>query len=158
MTDGAHAGITAGRALGTILGGDPSPTKDEGMTPAQMRAYLESGTGEDAYSESARRLGQAALALCDAHPEIDWATVPVSDDLEFPDGVGDGTDWDQRWKNRIVKTEGFDTLWKRLDPEGYRRLMDEEGPTGFQFGWGTNAARYALGLPPTPNPALLTVG
>ncbi len=32
------------------------------------------------------------------------------------------------------------------------------GLTGFQWGWAFNAGRHVLGLPPEPNPAILTIG
>lgn len=167
MSDGAHLGVSASRALRTILGGEPSPTEDEGFTPAQMRAWLEEPhreivypdgplgvqrtpeqevAGAAGYEESARQAAKAMLAYLDAHPE--HRELPLDDEIDL-----------DRWRVRNYKGK------PRVIRKGVYTLMKADGVSleklglsGFQAGWAFNAARYALGEPPAPNPALLTIG
>lgn len=142
MTDGAHLGIGAGRALDTILGGKPSPKPDEGMTSEEMRANLEAAHDASSYEGSANVAAKRILAFLDAHPEFD--RVPSEGQY----------DWTDR-----EKYEGFHIVYP-----GMSELMslagvtfDDLGLSGFQYGWAVNAAKYARNAPPSPNPALLEI-
>ena len=127
MGDGAHLGITAGRALGTILGGEPSPSEEDGMTHKQFALWVRSAQHalkdmpkDDGYSEASRWLARRYLLLLEADCRVDNAWDAFKD--KWPDDA---------------------------DEAG--------GMTGFMHGWALNAALYTLKLPPTPNPALLTI-
>jgi hypothetical protein len=146
MSDGAHQGIRAERALGTILGGQEAPADDEGMTPAQMRAHITAEPGEG-YDGAAQGLAGYLLRAVEAHPEM--RTLPISGEWAWPNGLEGGP---------VLATVGWSEFLKEHDPEGYRAAMDRYGPTGFMWGWAANAVRYCLDLPPAPNPALIEVG
>jgi hypothetical protein len=150
--DGAHLGVDASRAISTILGGEPSPAEEEGRTPEQMRAYLEQpnqtpdeGDGDAWYAETARQIGRTILAFLDAHPE--YRDLPADDTWEFPPHA---TSPDQGRVTALGITGRLKEAGIDPDPEDY-------GITGFQFGWGCNAAKYALGAPPVQNPAILVL-
>jgi hypothetical protein len=140
MSDGANHGITAGRALDTILGGEPPPKKDEGMTPAQMREFLEHGTAKDAYSDASRVTGAIILAFLDAHPNL--RHLQADDVYHFP---------------KDSKGEYEITALGLIGAMELAGVKIDDGLTGFMYGWAVNAAKYALGAPPVANPALLTV-
>lgn len=145
MSDGAHQGVGADRALRTILGGEPAPTEPEKRTAEQMRAYLEQPDQQPVgYDEAARRFGRAVLAYLDAHP--DDRDVPTND--EYDDDA-----WRARnWKGKPpVTRKGLYTLVTEAG------LFTDDDLTGFMVGWGVNAAKYAIGAPPGRNPALLTI-
>lgn len=133
--DGAHAGISAGRALGTILGGEPAPA---GPAPERENARVWimaaaepmaesgpcSGLEDSRYSDAANTIAKAMLLACTPEQIADrnadlYAIVEA------------------RWP-------GFDS-WLG-------------GATGFMVGWATNTVRWLSELPPVPNPALITVG
>lgn len=144
--DGADMGITAGRALKTVLGGEPSPSPDEGMTPQEMAAYLESVPLTPAdYDDAGRACGRIVLKYLRAHPED--AMLPANGEYKF-----------NGYENiPLIVTPGIHDQMKQKAPElakGLRGL----GLTGFLFGWGVNAAMYALDLPSVPNPAIVTIG
>lgn len=63
--DGAHLGVSASRALDTILGDKPSPNKEEGMNQEEFALWVRSApfslkdiSGDDAYGEAARWLAK----------------------------------------------------------------------------------------------------
>ncbi len=143
--DGADMGITAGRALKTILGGEPSPSRDEGMTPQQMAAHLDSvPTKPDSYDDAGRACGRIVLEYLRAHPED--ATLPA--DGEYT--------WNPEDGSTVQIAFGIHDQMKRKDPDLFEAL--DEVLTGFLFGWEVNAAKYALDLPPVPNPAIVAIG
>lgn len=147
MSDGAHLGVTAGRAIDTILGGDPPPEKDEGMTPEQMRAFIESDTpAEDSYSEGSRLTAKAMLAFLDKYPQYKHLEADNAHTWgKKPDGSVDYEDY------RITGLGLYDAA----ELAGFDM---PDGLTGFMVGWAVNAAKYAAGAPPVANPALLTIG
>ncbi len=127
MGDGAHLGVTAVRALDTILGGEPSPTKKEGMTHEQFALWIRSASHAledmpkgDGYSEASRWLARRYLLLLE-----------------------EGSETQDAW-------DAFEARW----PDD---VHEAGGMTGFMHGWALNAALYTLKLPPTPNPALVTI-
>jgi hypothetical protein len=145
--DGAHLGVTAERAIETILGDREPPTEGEGMTSQQMREWLmtlpkldeietrfekdEEGFGpfelayargkQLDYSEGAGVAARAILEFWEANPDFDTSIDPYE----------------------TIKSQN----------EGLKKL----GLTGFMWGWAYNAARYCRDEPPQPNPAILTI-
>src|SRR5262245_46852917 len=82
-SDGADRGISATRALGTILTGGREPTGAAERTPAQMRVYLlaadetsmgemdDSGAATDAsYEAACRWTGRLLLEAFEADPSL----------------------------------------------------------------------------------------
>lgn len=136
MADGAHMGVSASRAVATIIGGEPAPTADEGRNPVQMREWLEScpdyteadyATLEDGYGECARWFAKRMLAAVLADPSL-------------------------------MQSERLFTAVVERDPEVSALAHGQYGPTGFQVGWAQNAVRYCVELEPAVNPAIITVG
>lgn len=154
MSDGAHQGVSAGRALDTILGGDPEPTADEEMTAAEMREWLleaprcDDPTAMADYTTAARSGAGEILRWALANPE------------RFSNyGCGTEYDWDadpdrgsNGMKPEFIKVRGLDGVLKE---EGIP--LETLGLTGFQWGWAYNAARRCLELPSVQNPAIVTV-
>jgi hypothetical protein len=150
--DGAHLGVSAARALDTILGGKPSPSADEQMDAETFRIWIKTADREDSYGEAARLCARYLLEYLTAHPED--STLPLDPTYNWdraraelgrsPDSIEE--------MNRYRTGEG---LWDRaaaVTPQ--LRQMDL---TGFMVGWAFNAARRCLELPPAANPAILTV-
>ncbi|MCL2393271.1 MAG: hypothetical protein FWC87_01180 [Acidimicrobiaceae bacterium] len=72
MSDGAHLGVNAERALETVLGGAPQPAADERQSVEDMRTWLlEAGPYDEAteYGEAARCAGGAILRWALENPE-----------------------------------------------------------------------------------------
>ncbi len=146
MSDGAQQGIGAKRALDTILGGEPAPTKEEGMSREEMeRAIMAVSTPPADYNDMALFTAKFILTTLRAHPEI--ARAPV--DTVY--------DWDHVVEGHpTIARKGWVELFEEMDPAGYNAAV--EGITGFMWGWACNAARYVLDLPEVPNPAIITIG
>jgi len=151
MSDGAQQGIGAERALGTILGGQPAPSEDEGMSREALEArIMVAPYPPESYDDAALYTAKFILTALRAHPEIQ--TAPVEDAYDFS-----GIELGQRMPDVIPLTQkGWPALLKEIDPAGYDAAVDEI--TGFMWGWATNAARYILDLPEVPNPAIITIG
>lgn len=144
--DGAHIGVGAERALKTILGGEGQPTEAERRTPQQMAEYLLApSSGEMDYDEAARVAGGIVLRYLQRHPED--AELEPYDDYTWPDGF-DGPS--------VISAHGIKGQMERKEPKA-RAALSDLGLTGFLFGWACNAAKYALGLPPVPNPAIVEI-
>lgn len=74
MSDGAHRGIGAERALETILGGKRPPSKKEEETREQVRARLAKAASPDgasptSYGAAADAIAKAFLAVIAEEPE-----------------------------------------------------------------------------------------
>ena len=136
MTDGANLGVSARRALGTILGEKPQPSDEDRVSMKELEARIRSrplpGEGtppwkdedtSDAYSKAAEILAHAYLVLADEDPDL------------LTKGM-----WD-----------AFTARW----PDGDDWIG---GVSGFMEGWAFNAARSIKQLPPTPNPAIIEIG
>lgn len=149
--DGADLGITAERALKTVLGGEESPTKDEGMSPAEMRAMLEAKNDDiGGYDAHAQVMAKYLLKLYDKYPEI--VNCPT-ENVYRKDDNGETI-----WEGPAL-VNGLDEAAKREYPDDahpFQVALDEA--TGFTWGWAVNAARYCLDLPAVPNPAIVTIG
>lgn len=143
--DGAHLGVGAKRALDTILGGEPSPSPEEGMDPFTMRRWLldarwplpDDTDDTDAYNECARYAAKLVLEWLLADPKR--ATSPM--ETEY--------DWDAD-PDRGAKAVGW---YDQMKADGIP--IGELGLSGFMWGWAANAARYCVELPPARNPAIL---
>jgi hypothetical protein len=168
MSDGANLGITAGRALGTILGDDPQPSDDGRATPEEVRARLEAAPlfegpapwegvepgGDDpegrdeAYSAACDSIGHAFLILIEEDPSL---LEPHPYPKTYPDG-SPMPDW-TKGKNRDQDSVVWDAMKERW-PHANGWLG---GASGFQVGFALNAALYASGHKPVPNPAIVEV-
>lgn len=142
-------GVSAKRALDTILGGEPSPEPDEQMSVAEFHAYIMQPDHDPLdYEECARRTARAVLVFFLEDPQR--ATLPAETVYDWD---GDPDHGHEGMKPEYVKALG---LYDVLKAEtGY---TDEYGITGFQWGWAVNAARRCVELGPLPNPAIITIG
>lgn len=128
MSDGAHLGVSAQRALDTIIGAAPSPeaTGEHLMSPPEMRAWLlaaDPARAHSSYDEAARYAGRLVL---------EWF-------LADPAHAGAG------------EREIYDAMKAAGAP------LEELKLTGFMWGWALNAARRSVELGPVPNPAIIEV-
>ena len=155
MSDGAHLGVKADRALGTILGGEDQPTEDEKQTPEQMLDEIRSASkAPNDYGECALAYARVLLEAYETHPALrDHPTESVY--LNGQDGKAvfspDG--------GLVRLVPDIYEVLKRLHPDEecwQQKVMNEL--TGFMVGWAVNAVRYALGDPPRPNPAMVEIG
>src|SRR5437867_5216468 len=124
MGDGANLGITAGRALGTILGDEGQPSDEEKATPEQVRERVmaapspcegepiwERGIGDDeSYSVAADCIAKAFLLLENEDPGVLHRKVYWSkDNTEIEDLWGKETDaMTAVWDGITAKWPGFD--------------------------------------------------
>jgi len=154
--DGAHLGVSASRAIDTILGGAEQPAEDEQRNPEEMRAWLLAASGPPfpeggaGYEEAARYAGKVILELFLAEPEL--ARMPADTQFDWPaiHAAHDETGRDvAELMHEHIRTRGLDEF---LHP-----LLDGLGLSGFQYGWAVNAARYCVELGPVSNPALLEI-
>jgi hypothetical protein len=154
MTDGAHLGVSASRALETVLGGKPQPAAGERMSWDDMAAWVRSAPetmpddagGGDGYGLSARIAARCILEHMEAHP-ADRASSPT----------GEWTAEEQAEFRRSGAVPAPKRDWYAATKETHPQIADL-GLTGFQVGWAVNAARNILGLGPVRNPAILTIG
>lgn len=142
MSDGAHLGVSADRALGTILGGEPSPEEDEQMGVIEFRAYIMQPDQEALdYGEAARRVARMILEFFMADPHR--ATIPTETVYQQP----------VDWSNPVVLERD---LYAVMKDNGIP--LADLGLSGFQWGWAVNAARRCVELEPVSNPAIVTIG
>jgi len=131
MADGAHLGVTAGRALDTILGGVPSPKEEERLAHEEFALYIRSTEyvledalkkedSENAYSEASRWLAKRFLMLLEQNCQPD-------------------------------------DLWNTFKNKWPDDAEEAGGMTGFMHGWAKNAALYVMEMLPISNPALVTI-
>jgi hypothetical protein len=128
VSDGAHEGILPTRAMHTIVGGDPAPAPDEGLSAEQMRAWIESAPdAPESYDDCARRAAHLILLHWKQYPEHAQA-----DPYALYDHI------------------------KASSPDIKQKIKALE-LTGFQWGYAVNAARRVNELPPQRNPALIEI-
>lgn len=161
MSDGANMGITAGRALDTIIGGEGQPTEEEKMTAEQVKERIlaapsplegkpiwerEDVDGDQKYSLAADCIAKAFILAEAEKPGILTTELYYPDPYEpFPSLSGKKKDsMDAVWEYISEKWEGFD------DWIG--------GASGFMVGFAYNTALYINDMPTGGNPALLTIG
>jgi hypothetical protein len=151
MSDGAHLGVSADRALKTILGGEPSPSEDEQMDAETFRTWIKTADREDSYGECARLCARYLLEYLESHPED--SRLPLDAAYDY-----DRMNTDKAWNKPIsewapyLTSEGLFDKVAAVNPR-----LKEMDLTGFMAGWAFNAARRCLEMPPAANPALLTI-
>ena len=127
LADGAHLNVDADRALETILGDKPSPTKDERKSDTEFADWIRSAKSPDGeeldYGETSRYIAKLYLMAME---------------------------------NGCQGDEGWD-VWPEILERWPGEAAKVEGSTGFMHGWAFNAARKVLNMPPAPNPALLEI-
>jgi hypothetical protein len=129
MSDGAHLGVGAERALQTILGGKPSPAPAERMDAPTFERWIRAAPEDpQTYDDGGRFLAKLML-------EVALAS----------DGAG-----------RLSVDELYDAAKEHAGADRWRPL-EENGVTGFMAGWAANAARWLCELGPLPNPAIIDV-
>jgi hypothetical protein len=147
--DGAHLGYGMAAALSGAIGGD---TPKKRMDVTEMREYIESAPDEPKdYDECGRVIAKLVLRFLERHPEA--SDMPAESAHEWPKKPDGSTDWDA--KPTITRMGLFEYI-EQAEP-GYGGDVFGD-MTGFQWGWGVNAARRCLELPPVSNPAILTIG
>lgn len=155
MSDGSNMGITAKRALGTILGGDGQPTDEEMATPEQVRDRVMAAPDPcdglpiweregDGYSMSADAIAKAFLLAEEADPGILERRESYPDDCEHEILRG-------------VEKDGASVVWDAVTDRwpDFDRWVG--GASGFQVGFAYNTARYIAGQPIKSNPAILDI-
>jgi len=149
MTDGTQQGISAKRAIETIIGGKPAPEKDDESSPAYwLKRLREKDDDINGYEAHAEVMAKYILLAYETHPHLQQAP----NTRKYVEPVD--------WNNPVVLEHD---LSDRLKDEVYtnpthpfRRALSNA--TGFTWGWAFNIARYAIGLPPQPNPAIIAIG
>lgn len=150
MSDGSQQGVSADRALGTILGGEEPPSEEEEKTPQWWLDHL-LGREDDvgSYEGHAETMAKYIILAYRRMPGLVHA--PNSP-------VWLTSEWGDKDYDVVVLPDLSDCLKKVYADEDhpFRKALGEA--TGFSWGWAFNIARYALELPPQPNPAIITVG
>lgn len=149
MSDGASQGIGAERAIKTILGGEPAPEQEEERSPAfwleRLKAKDDNIGGYEAHAEV---MAKYMVLAIEADRTLEQ--YPISTVYKKP------TDWNNP---EVITPDLSDVLKERVYTDAghpFRRALS--AATGFTWGWAYNIARYALGLPQQPNPAIITIG
>lgn len=137
MSDGAHLGVGAERALGTVLGNDPQPAAEERMSAGEMAEWVMAATSADANSYDGCARYAAKLVLTWLLEDPTRASSPPENE--------------------------YDDAYNVTTPGWYDRMKADGSPvasldlTGFMWGWAVNAARRCVELPPSPNPAIVSI-
>lgn len=157
--DGADLGVTADRALRTVLGGGGQPAEDEMSAPDVVRGRIMDSLGRAEprdYGDAADMAAGMVLTYLDRNPEA--SSWPAERGGEWVD-IETGDLWvdDPQWDRMEYRAAPGPSLYDQVNAMTEGRLS-ELRITGFQWGWAVNAAKYALGEPSVPNPAILTVG
>lgn len=148
-------GVSADRALKTVLGGEDQPAEEEMRNPDEMRewllsamtvdefdAFIAAKTGEytdEDYGECARTTARSILEAFLADPRL--AAMPAETEYDWTGYNGEG--------QPKLLVAGVDQALRE------RGVRYPDGISGFQWGWALNAARYCVELPPVPNPAIM---
>ena len=153
MSDGSNIGVTVGEALNKILG-DVEPQVDNRLkTKEGMHLYLkgshtvaeiEEMSLDQGYTEMSRYIGKLYLELFERHPEV--AQAPNS-----PTYIKVGNEYKDQH-------DSVDDIADKFEPYFVKSNIFGLGVTGFMCGWGLNAAKFAFGVPPGSNSALVTFG
>jgi hypothetical protein len=153
MSDGASQGVTAKRALDTILGGAPTPGEEDQQTPEGVEARIracptpeqtEFGRWE-AYGDAADYAAHAFLLVADEDPGILTRGHCYPDDYEAEFLRGKARDLDS-------------VLYEAAEQKWGDEVIAGLGLSGFQAGWAANTVRYIKGGPHGQNPAIVEVG
>jgi len=166
MSDGATKGITAIRALKTIIGGDEQPTDEETATREQTRERVMATplfTGsplwdtvsakttqeekDDLYGVAADTICHAFVTILEEQPDLlDPENRPkVSDEYEIEDMRGQPIDLDT-------------VLWDELKKRWPHADEWIGGASGFQVGFACNQAVWIVaGFVRSSNPAIIEI-
>lgn len=175
--DGADMGVTAERALETVLGGKEQPSEEEKRTPEQMRALLMAapplsdiemriedstqpdwpGSIEVLYSKTTGEeleLGYSGSSEVAGRAVLEFLDAhPEHADTPIENVYADDADWSSP-----------SVLHDALEKPGLYEVMKQHGIdlsvlglTGFMWGWAYNAARCARSEPSQPNPAIVKI-
>lgn len=150
--DGAGAGITANRALGTILGGASPPEEKDRATPEQVEERIRAtplpqqwaGQPPQDYGACADYIAHAFLVLADEDPGI----LTREELYDFPD-------LDHYFHGLHGKRRGQDSVLYDAAKQKWGAPISDLGITGFQAGWALNTVRYVKGKPTGGNPAIV---
>jgi hypothetical protein len=149
MSDGSQQGIEAERALKTILGGDPAPKEDEERSPAWwLKRLKEKNDDVNGYEAHAEVMAKYILEAYEKEPRL----------KEYPNMRVYQKDKNGNTNYDVVVVQDLSDELRKFYPDKthpFRRALSEA--TGFSWGWAFNIARYALGLPPQPNPAIVHI-
>jgi hypothetical protein len=146
-------GVSARRALDTVLGRADQPDDSERRDPDEMREWLLSAPGEpfgdggDGYEAGARYAARLILEAFLADPVL--ASAPTETQYDWDADPDHGS---QGMRAEYVKAVG---LYELLKDRGVP--LADLGLTVFQWGWAMNAARYCVELPAAPNPAIIDI-
>lgn len=157
--DGADIGFTAEDGMKAALGAeqDEMPTR----TPLELLDEIRRDAG-DTYSGCANRIALGILRVMEQRPETQqWPADPEG--TFFIKGTDDQATQEQ------LRTCDFNLLeYRRTDDrnlcEAFKATATSDelaaygSCTGFMWGWAVNAAKYIMGAPPVPNPAIMTIG
>lgn len=157
MSDGSNMGITAGRALGTILGGDEQPTEDEKATKEETRARIMSrpdpsvderawdmAEGEDGYSFATDCIAKAFILIEEKYPGTLETKLYYPDDFEYEPLRG-------------MERSPEMAVWEKAAEEWPSFKKWAGGASGFMVGFAYNVARWLTEKPIVQNPAIITV-
>ena len=150
MSDGAHSGVSAERALKTILGGEPAPTEAECESVEAMRArILAAPIASETYDGTAMACARLILDAWRKYPqllEVPTAAIYLKRDVNsFAEAP-------------IELVPGLHSVLKQVYWGQPAALEVLAGLSSFMWGWAVNAALRCIDQPPAPNPALVTVG
>ena len=148
MSDGTQQGIGVNRALETIMGGKEPPQESEEKSPQfWLERLINKDDNIDGYDAHAEVMAKYIVQAYKKYPALTGA--PNSTVCLEP----------INWENPIILMPNLSDCLKKVysdEKHPFRQALSEA--TGFTWGWAFNIARYALGLPPQPNPAILTIG
>jgi hypothetical protein len=150
--DGAHLGYGMEAALKGVMGGEEPPKR---MTAGDMREYILAAPDQPTnYDDYGRAVAKLVLGFLERHPEA--SDKPADSEHEWPTKPDGTPDWNA---TPSITVEGLYDYIKRVEPDWKEANQHVFGEmTGFMWGWGVNAARRCLELPPVPNPAIVTIG
>jgi hypothetical protein len=139
MEDGAHLNVGAESAMKSIIGGsEPTVLTDEQFEEMIRTADLDRSPVN--YDMAANQVARLVLEAYEKYPRLQ--TMPdYAEYIEVDDGG-----------LVPITTTLTDVIFRIY--KGHKALS---GISGFQWGWGVNAARKILNLGPLPNPALLEI-
>ena len=157
MSDGAHKGVKPERAMETIIGGGPQPAEDEKQTPGQILAEIR-GAPMDAHTSYDGCALACARIILEAYEKYPALRLHPTEHVYLKHEDGKTVILEDSAAGLIPLTYDLGDILKRLHPDENRperQVLSEL--TGFMWGWAVNAVGYALGEPPKPNPAILTI-
>lgn len=157
MSDGSNLGITSGRALKTILGGDEQPDDDEKQTKAETLARIMSrpdpsiedtawnvAEGEDGYSFATDCIAKAFLLIEEKYPGT------LNTPTYYPD------DYDYELLRGAARSPES-AVWDKAVEEWPAFRAWAGGATGFMVSFAFNTARWLNDKPVLQNSAIISV-